>query len=405
MAFMRLPVAYIRKSTKGGADSLEDQVANVRRFVRPEHQASLLIMDGDWGISASREQQARRLDFLRLMEMVERGEVSHLYAYSADRLARNVGWSARLLDACEDANVAITTGERTFDPRDDSDRQMWHFAAMGNEAEVRKYKRKAADRVLRQRERGQKLGPAYYGDLPGEDRAAVVAAFEATGSAHAAARALNAALERGEDTAKPRRARRWTDASVRQVIRRELRVYIHGKRGQKPRGTFVLSGLLRCHCGHTLSGTFRKHGAPLYRCVPAQADDAHGIKSVSERKILPWVMAEVAHLGPDVDAVRIAADAENRLGEIGEERKRLGLVFARGGIDEATYRAEDDRLVAEAATAEAASIPTIIPKAVDWDWPVTELNAALRAILERIDLGPDMLPVQAVWRYPAWRRP
>ena len=42
--------------------------------------------------------------------------------------------------------------------------------------------------------------------------------------------------------------------------------------------------------------------------------------------------------------------------------------------------------------------------AIDWTWPPRDVNAILRAILERVDLGPDLRPVSAVWRNPELRR-
>jgi hypothetical protein len=59
--------------------------------------------------------------------------------------------------------------------------------------------------------------------------------------------------------------------------------------------------------------------------------------------------------------------------------------------------AELDRL----GDAEAVvAVPTI-----DWTWEPRSVNAVLRAILERVTLGPDMRPVSAVWTMPEWRAP
>jgi hypothetical protein len=41
--------------------------------------------------------------------------------------------------------------------------------------------------------------------------------------------------------------------------------------------------------------------------------------------------------------------------------------------------------------------------AIDWTWAPRDVNAILHAILERVDLGPDLRPVSAVWRNPALR--
>ena len=48
---------------------------------------------------------------------VERGEVSALYAYSTDRLARSVEWSARLLNACRRAGGIAPSARHGPGPR------------------------------------------------------------------------------------------------------------------------------------------------------------------------------------------------------------------------------------------------------------------------------------------------
>jgi len=55
------------------------------------------------------------------------------------------------------------------------------------------------------------------------------------------------------------------------------------------------------------------------------------------------------------------------------------------------------------AIADAATI-AVIP-AIDWDASPAELNALLRSLWSAVRLGPDMLPVEFVWRNPALRRP
>ncbi len=59
-------------------------------------------------------------------------------------------------------------------------------------------------------------------------------------------------------------------------------------------------------------------------------------------------------------------------------------------------------MAAELDKLGAAEAVVAIP-AVDWTWPPAELNAVLRAIIVRVDLGPDLRPVSALWRVPGWR--
>ena len=57
-----------------------------------------------------------------------------------------------------------------------------------------------------------------------------------------------------------------------------------------------------------------------------------------------------------------------------------------------------ERLDREAAAAAVAMIP-----AIDWTWPSERLNVVLRALWERVELGPDMRPLRAEWLVPEWR--
>ena len=138
---MATPTAYIRRSVASASDpgdsSREFQSEKVRALAGAEG-AALRIIDCDWGKSAGRDKTEERPGFIELLAAIGRGEVSTLYAYSADRLARSVRWSAQLLDTCERAGTVIVTGEGRFDPTADRAayamaRQMFHFRAMQNE--------------------------------------------------------------------------------------------------------------------------------------------------------------------------------------------------------------------------------------------------------------------------------
>lgn len=396
---MARPVAYIRRSSKSRSDpgdiSREFQTETVRMLAG--QAANLVILDGDWGKSASADAIDKRLVFLELLASIERGEVETLYAYSTDRLARSVRWSAQLLDACEQAGVTIVTSEGRFAPNDDMARQMFHFAAMTNEAYSRQAKRKRASTLDRQRAKGQKLGQPYYGGMAGEDLSAVEAVFERTGSLRSTARELNR-------LGVPSRRGHWGHSSVQRILAREGLVPSVGVRGAKHRHPHIFARLLLCPCGHLLTGARRSDGTTNYRCIRGEAEIDHARKSVAEGVVLRWAVVEMARLRPpaepvamvDLDAERHAATA--RL-------DRLRVAFLAGLIEEAEMRTEKAELDEALMRLDLAGRAVRVP-AFDWNHEPRDLNLALRALWEYVELGPDLRPVRAQWLVPdSWIAP
>jgi DNA invertase Pin-like site-specific DNA recombinase len=260
------PVAYIRRSVVRRGDpgdvSREFQTDKVRALANGDGPTLGVIAD-DWGISADRDQTHKRLAFLELMAAVERREVSTIYAFALDRLARSVQWSARLLDACEDAGTIVVTGEGRFDPADDRDRQMFHFYAMQNEGALRGMKRKAQATADTRRVRGDIVGQRPYGEVRtrrdgvvvgrGEDPALIVATFREAGSYFAAARLLN------ERRVPSQSGRQWYPRTVQRIVNRadKSTVPLGARRGVRSFGSRPFSGLLRCHCGAVMARPLR----------------------------------------------------------------------------------------------------------------------------------------------------
>lgn len=389
----RSPFAYIRRSSKSRSDpgdiSREFQTETVRSLA--SNDANLVILDGDWGKSAATDATAKRLDFLALMESVERGEVSTVYAYSTDRLARSVRWAAQFLDACEQAGTTIVTSEGRFAPGDDMARQMFQFAAVTNEAYSRQQKRKQASSVGRQRALGVKLGQPFYGALPGEDLPAVLAAFDRTGTLNATARALN-------QLRIPSRRGHWAHSTVQAILAREGLVPAVGKRGTKHRVPHVFARLLWCHCGNLLSGN-TKPGRTLYRCLRSETDADHARKSVDERVILRWASVEMGRLRPPAKPVALT-DLEAERHELTARLDRIRVAFLAGLMDEPTMRADkattDDALMRLDLQSRAVQVPPF-----SWNHEPYEVNLALRALWSRVQLGPDLRPLHVEWLVPA----
>ena len=192
---------------------------------------------------------------------------------------------------------------------------------------------RARDTARTRRSRCERLGRVPYGAKGAEDPAVVVDAFRAAGSYSGAAKLLNAvgmpsSLGRG-----------WSGTAVRLVVTREEPAAAprSPRRGARSRGAFPLSGLLRCHCGATLTGGTMHGGRHTrYHCHRSAADPAHARPgSVAASFLEPFV--------------RSAVDAR-------------------------------------------------APSGVDWSLPAAEVNRVLREQIEYVQLGPDLRPTSVHWR-------
>lgn len=420
----RRPVAYIRRSVARRNDpgdvSRQFQTEEVRQLANGDGPG-LEIVDQDWGRSAAGDKTDKRLAFLALLTAVERGEVSTLYAYSADRLARSVRWSAQLLDACEVAGTTIVTGEGRFAPGDDTARQLFHFQAMQNEGTLRQMTRKAHSTIDARRSRGDSFGHAPYGYRKARDAEGrvihvvdpsqpiqpVLDAFAEAGSFAGAAGLLN-----DRNVPSPR-GKRWAGNVVNRIVRREApHLAPRGRVTERvaARGSQRFSRLLRCHCGQMLtprvSYTTTKYGSygPYigYQCHSGRYDRSHSRPyMVNEGTVLEWAKAEASRLRTP-DAVEIAEQDSDRRAALEAQRERLGWAVTDGLLTREQARAKaseiDVQLDALEDRAEVVEIPGIA-----WDAPPSDVNAVLRALWEFVELDADMRPVRAEWRVPEWR--
>lgn len=395
----RAPFAYIRRSSKSKSDpgdiSREFQAEAVRRL--SGHDDALVLLDGDWGKSAATDETDKRLDFLRLMELVERGQVSTIYAYSTDRLARSVQWAARLLDACERAGTSIVTSEGTFAPGDDMARTMFQFQAITNEGYSRQAKRKRAATLEQQRARGTKLGAPFYGALPGESLAIVLQTFARVGSVNGTAAELNRVGLRARRT-------KWGTTTVARILQREGLIAPNGVKGAKPRADHIFYRLLRCHCGRTMTASRRSGGSTAYRCLRGEADVEHGRKFVAETGILEWAQREMSRLRPPLTPI-VMADIDQERHALTARLERIRVAFLAGLLDEPAMRAEkaavDDELTRLDLAGRAVRIPTFV-----WDDDARQTNLDLRVLWSHVELDRHLRPVRAGWLVPAaWLAP
>jgi len=398
--------AYMRKSVARQDDphnSAEAQEAAVRAMAARYGDTEGLVLLSDWNVSG-RKGRDKRPGYDALWQAIEAGQVSALYSYSMSRLARSVVELLKLFEVCAGRHIPIRLEADVIDTSTASGRMIAGILAQvaAFEADVHGERLRAA--LAAKSARGERIGTvAFYGDKPGEDTEAVLAAFTDAGSFSGAAKLLN---ERG---IRPRGSRRgWWPSSVAVVVRRidPSLPALRPTRGYAAGGTdFTLARLLKCPtCGTALTGTRDRDGRRVRYSCRLGTSLPHPRISVTESHILPAIVAEVAHLRTPE---QIETETGNPAERAGLDARRLRIIdMYDGGLIDRSDR--DRRLAAvtdELQRLDARSVVLAVP-AVDWTRPPHALNAVLRALFGRIELDPatfQPLPTGYVWTVPEWR--
>jgi DNA invertase Pin-like site-specific DNA recombinase len=404
---------------KPGAVSHEAQTTAIRELAA-RHGYQLRDQDilEDWGRSGGAGKEKHRPGYLTLRAAVTDGTVSDVFAYDLSRLTRSLVEWASLAEACARSGVRVhLVTEGTFDFGSVSGEMVANILASVAQAVRGWATERAVQTVAYRRRRGDRLGPPAYGHefvrrkdsaIVGgaDDPAAVVAAFRESGSYQRAAKLLN---ERGIPSKRADRGGIWRALAVRRVIEREAPELIprNARPGARTRQSTYLASLLRCPCGGILTPSRRAgRDTVAYRCQRAYTDPAHSRPaSVPEVAVLPLVRSEVARLLPP-DVVQLGRNNAAARSALAERRSRLALAFTRGAVDEPTWSAEDAIIAAELDGLTDAEALAAVPL-VDWTWEPDSVNAVLRALFDRIQLGPDFRPLPYpdgfIWTVPEWR--
>jgi DNA invertase Pin-like site-specific DNA recombinase len=434
---MAMAIGYLRRSKVSndspGAVSASDQEAAIRRMAGADIE---LIVD--WGMSGGKR---NRPGWLRLREAVKSGQVSTVFSYDFSRLGRDLSETLDFLAFCEGRGTTVLTakeGELT----NLSATQSLTRDILGR---INQWQRELAEEKSREsnvtrRARGDAMGSAAFGSkfVRGEDKrvvlvpdesaratvAAVLEAYREAGSFLGACKILNGTPERAavpapltaraaaraaRGRAAGNRESRWWTRTVARIVAREAPELLPALNGMARRGRAgdaLLSKLLQCHCGSTMTPRMTGGGGRQYRsyyCARGAISDRanHPRVDISEHKLLPYIQAEAAHLRTP-EAVLTAEDEEAARANSQAKLDRAHELYIAGDIDKPRYEAEKARHGAaiDAIDAQAAAVDW---PALDWSWPEAELAAVLRAIFIRVELNADMTPARAIWRLPEYR--
>jgi DNA invertase Pin-like site-specific DNA recombinase len=401
---VRRPYAYLRKSRvfrDQEAISPEMQLAAAEQYAAGFGDANLVVLT-DMNVSG-RKDRRKRPGFDTLLTAIEAGEVSAVYSYSLSRLSRSVRDIMALADLCKAHGVPIRLARDTDpDPTTATGRAVLAMLGIMAQLEADLASERALDAVAARRARGDIFGSPVFADHD-----LVIAAYREAGTITGAAKLLT---QRGIPTRNGNAL--WFPGSVQTILERvapEILPVVR-KAGVKHSAPFVFYRLLRCWCGMTLTGWRRRSGPSIgyvsYRCTRGRLMENHGRTHVAETVLLRWAEVEMARLRPPTELVALAENTEAEQAAIRERIDRLRVGWVAGLYpDEATMRAEkaelDDALMRLDLAGRAVRVPPF-----EWDHSPRDVNLALRALWESVQLGPDLRPVRAEWLLPdSWLRP
>ncbi len=412
----RNPAAYLRRSyvdaDSPGDISLEAQRSAVRKLAVADGHNGNLIEYNDWGITADVAKSSKRTEYTRLLADMEAGKVAAVYAFDVDRLYRDPRDLIRLQDAAQRHHVRIVTSGGPLAIGDGDDPAQEAFAFIGaifGRLELQKAKKRArAGREARIR-RGDRFGHPPYGWHHARDESGRIVrvadperplqplmdAYQAAGSVLGAVRLLN---ERAIPSPK---GGKWYTSALARLLDDNWPDLLpkRGASGKRIPASAILSQVIRCHCGHTM--TPNVHRRQLF-CSYGHITADHGRKTVQEQALLPWMREEAARLRAPSRVVRTRSAAA--VPALEAKRERIVESYLDGIIDRAT---RDARLAVVAAdldreAAKARALDMVVPH-IDWAWPPAKLNAVLRALWGHVQLDERMQPVSAAWLVPQWR--
>jgi DNA invertase Pin-like site-specific DNA recombinase len=393
---------YIRQSRRADLDvalSPDQQRRDIATLAARDGETVAAVFE-DLGRSGGKGKERLRAGYQDLLNAIGSGAASVIYTKTLTRLGRSVRELYRVLELAETHGCRISTmKEGVIDPRSPIGRAQFGMLAVFAEFERDLAVERARDNVASRRAAGVPMGRRTYGTAPGEDPSVIVEAFRAAGSYNGAALALNAA------SVPTMLGRKWSPTSVRLVVKREAAhlVPAHPRRGARTAASVPLNGLLRCACKATLTGTTSHAGKYVrYHCHNGATSPTHGPKSVSQSVALPYVQERVDRALDRLEemegnAVLTAHERDADRAALEAERERLVLLFTKNKIDEETF----DRLAADVddrleATEEQTTIIDL-PR-IDWTWPPADINRLLRRLIDHVELGPDLRPVDVHWR-------
>ena len=361
----RAAVAYLRRSaateSNPGNDSREAQLSAVQRLCGPD-----VTVYEDWGKSGSGD-GSKRPEYQRLKAEIAAGRIGSVCAYSLTRLGRNARELLALVELCRVHDVTLRTASESIDTSSAMGRAMVQMMAVMAELELEQGKERSASaraaRVERHRAAGLDVpgSRAMYGTVhvtqDGITRTVedterpigpVLDAYRDAGSVRGACQLL-----RERAIPAPRGGEVWGVSTLRRILDHyaaigqvELPEVMSREAGRRPvKATALFAGLLRCHCGRTMTPNVVRG---QYYCAAGRDSGAalHGRYSVTERALLAVLEPEAArYLRQTKIGRKAAANDQQERERLTARRERIADSYLNGIISAA--KAERGQEVAE----------------------------------------------------------
>jgi DNA invertase Pin-like site-specific DNA recombinase len=422
----RHPAAYLRRSSADaanpGAFSRQAQEDAVLRMAASDGQGEPELYI-DWGVSGGKDD---RREYSRLKADIAAGRVSRVYAYNLSRIGRSLKELLAFVDLCATHGVPLRLDRDPVDTSTPSGRLSLTILGSVGQFTRELAEEAQANALERRKERGDHLGQPHYGTKlekvvrliddepqtviveapdPDTDVTPLLDALRDAGSVAGAVRLLNA---RGIPSP---RGKVWHLSPFRRLIDHHAPGMLEKTRRERPNGHHpsMLAGLLRCHCGATLTPNPARG---QYYCHRARITTGHGKAAITEARILDWIKDEAArlrptHRGHDIEGVETGSDdLGSERASLDAQRDRLRTQHRLGVItdDELAAGWADIRAALDEIDAREGTEAVELPRGIAWETdPPEAINGHLRALWRSVTLGPDLMPVEADWKVPRWR--
>ncbi|WP_312940785.1 recombinase family protein [Oscillibacter sp.] len=155
----RLIAIYSRKSKfTGKGESIENQIELCRQYVRvhqDDDAANSVLIYEDEGFSGG---NLERPKFKRMMADARDGKISTIVVYRLDRISRNIGDFAKLIEELKDLKVSFVSIREQFDTENPMGRAMMYIASVFSQLERETIAERIRDNMHELAKTGRWLG-------------------------------------------------------------------------------------------------------------------------------------------------------------------------------------------------------------------------------------------------------